>query len=65
MPLLAQLMNILIISFEEYPLIEALLSQPKKIVDFLAYLHQFFQMVKQVSSKRFTLAEVKQACDFI
>ena len=52
-----------VIDFEEYLLIKALLSEPEKLADYLDYLHM--QAVKQASSKRFTLTEVKQACDLI
>ena len=51
------------IDFEEYLSIKALLSEPEKLADYLDYLHM--QSVKQTSSKRYTLAEVKQACDLI
>ncbi|WP_411727517.1 hypothetical protein [Methyloglobulus sp.] len=50
-----------VIDFEEYLSIKALLSEPEKLEDYLDYLHM--QEVKQTSSKRLTLAEVKQACD--
>ena len=49
-----------VIYFEEHLSIKALLSEPEKLAD---YLHM--QSVKKVSSTRHTLAEVKQACDFI
>ena len=49
-----------VIDFEEYQSIKALLSEPEKLAD---YLHM--QSVKQASSKRYSLAEVKQACDLI
>ena len=52
-----------VIDFEEYQSIKALLSEPEKLADYLDYLHM--QAVKKISSKRHTLAEVKQACDFI
>ena len=52
-----------VIDFEEYQSIKALLSEPEKLADYLDYLHM--QSVKQTSSKRYTLAEVKQACDLI
>ena len=52
-----------VIDFEEYQAIKALLSEPEKLADYLDYLHM--QAVKKVSSKRHTLAEVKQACDII
>lgn len=52
-----------VIDFDEYLSIKALLSEPEKLADYLDYLHM--QSVKQASSKRYTLAEVKQACDFI
>ena len=52
-----------VIDFEEYLSIKALLSEPERLADYLNYLHM--QAVKQASSKRFTLAEVKQACDLI
>ncbi|MDD1638467.1 MAG: hypothetical protein LUQ56_10105 [Methylococcaceae bacterium] len=52
-----------VIDFEEYQSIKALLSEPEKLADYLDYLHM--QAVKKVSSKRHTLAEVKQACDII
>ena len=52
-----------VIDFEEYLSIKALLSEPDKLEDYLDYLHM--QAVKQASSKRFTLTEVKQACDLI
>ena len=48
---------------EEYLSIKALLSEPEILADYLDYL--LMQSVKQTSSKRYTLAEVKQACDFI
>ena len=51
------------IDFEEYQLIKTLLSEPEKLADYLDYLH--LQAVKQASSKRYTLAEVKQACDLV
>ena len=50
-----------VIDFEEYLSIKALLSEPKKLEDYLDYLHM--QEVKQTSSKRLTLTEVKEACD--
>jgi hypothetical protein len=50
-----------VIDFEEYLSIKTLLSEPEKLADYLDYLHM--QAVKQASSKRFNLAEVKQACD--
>lgn len=50
-----------VIDFEEYLSIKALLSEPEKLEDYLDYLHM--QEVKRVSSKRFTIAEVKQAFD--
>jgi hypothetical protein len=50
-----------VIDFEEYLSIKALLSEPEKLEDYLDYLHM--QKIKQTSSKRLTLAEVKQACD--
>ena len=49
-----------VIDFEEYQSIKALLSEPEKLAD---YLHM--QTVKQTSSKRHTLAEVKQACGIL
>ncbi len=52
-----------VIDFEEYLSIKALLSEPEKLEDYLDYLHM--QAVKQASSKRSTLAEVKQTCDLI
>ena len=52
-----------VIDFEEYLSIKALLSEPEKLADYLDYLHM--QSVKKTSSKRYTLAEVKQACDLI
>ena len=52
-----------VIDFEEYQSIKALLSELEKLADYLDYLH--LQAVKQASSKRQTLAEVKQACDII
>ena len=52
-----------VIDFEEYLLSKALLSEPEQLADYLDYLPR--QAVKQASSKRFTLAEVKRACDFI
>ena len=52
-----------VIDFEEYQSIKALLSEPEKLADYLDYLHM--QAVKQASSKRYTLTEIKQACDFI
>ena len=52
-----------VIDFEEYLSNIALLSEPENLADYLDYLHM--QAVKQASSKRFTLAEVKQACDLI
>ena len=52
-----------VIDFEEYLSIKALLSEPEKLADYLDYLHM--QSVKQTSSKRYTLAEVKQAFDLI
>jgi hypothetical protein len=52
-----------VIDFEEYLSIKALLSEPEKLEDYLDYLHM--QAVKQASSKRFTLTEVKRACDLI
>ena len=52
-----------VIDFEEYLSIKALLSEPEKLEDYLDFLHM--QAVKQASSKRFTLAEVKQACGLI
>ena len=52
-----------VIDFEEYLSIKALFSEPEKLADYLDYLHM--QSVKQASSKRYTLAEVKQACDLI
>jgi hypothetical protein len=52
-----------VIDFEEYLSIKALLSEPEKLADYLDYLHM--QSVKEASSKRFTLTEVKQACDLI
>lgn len=52
-----------VIEFEEYLSIKALLSEPEKLEDYLDYLHM--QAVKQASSKRFTLTEVKRACDLI
>lgn len=52
-----------VIDFEEYLSIKALLSEPEKLADYLDYLH--LQVVKQASSKRYTLVEVKQACDLI
>jgi len=52
-----------VIDFEEYLSIKALLSEPEKLADYLDYLHM--QSVKEASSKRYTLAEVKQACDLI
>ena len=52
-----------VIDFEEYQSIKSLLSEPEKLADYLDYLH--LQAVKQASPKRYTLAEVKQACDFI
>jgi hypothetical protein len=52
-----------VIDFEEYLSIKALLSEPEKLETYLDYLHM--QAVKKISSKRFTLAEVKQACDHI
>ncbi|WP_262964323.1 hypothetical protein [Methylobacter psychrophilus] len=51
------------IDFEEYQSIKALLSEPEKLADYLDYLHM--QTVKQTSSKRHTLAEVKQACGIL
>jgi hypothetical protein len=51
------------IDFEEYLSIKAPLSEPEKLADYLDYLH--IQAVRQTSSKRFTLADVKQACDHI
>lgn len=50
-----------VLDFDEYLSIKALLSEPEKLEDYLDYLHM--QAVKQTSSKRFTLAEVKQAFD--
>ncbi|MGZ8928677.1 MAG: hypothetical protein ACXW03_09495, partial [Methylobacter sp.] len=50
-----------VIDFEEYLSIKALLSEPEKLEDYLDYLHM--QEIKQESSNRLTLAEVKQACD--
>ena len=52
-----------VIDFEEYLSIKALLSEPEKLVVTLDYLHM--QSVKQTSSERFTLTEVKQAGDLI
>jgi len=52
-----------VIDFEEYLSIKALLSEPEKLADYLDYLHM--QSVKEASSKRYTLAGVKQACDLI
>ncbi len=52
-----------VIDFEEYLSIKALLSEPEKLEDYLDYLHM--QEIKQKSSNRLTLAEVKQACDLI
>jgi hypothetical protein len=52
-----------VIDFEEYLSIKALLSEPEKLANYLDYLHT--QSVKEASSKRYTLAEVKQACDLI
>ena len=52
-----------VIDFEEYQSIKALLSEPEKLADYLDYLHM--QTIKKTSSKRHTLTEVKQACDFI
>ena len=52
-----------VIDFEEYLSIKALLSEPEKLEDYLDYLHM--QAFKHASSKRFTLAEVKRACDLI
>ncbi|MCX7095349.1 MAG: hypothetical protein NTY50_18135 [Methylobacter sp.] len=49
-----------VIDFEEYLSIKALLTEPDKLEDYLDYLHM--QAIKQASSTRFTLAEVKQAC---
>ena len=51
------------IDFEEYQSIKALLSEPEKLADYLDYLHM--QVVKSASSKRYSLVEVKQACDLI
>jgi hypothetical protein len=50
-----------VIDFEEYLSIKALLSEPDKLEDYLDYLHM--QAIKKESSKRFTLAEAKQACN--
>jgi hypothetical protein len=50
-----------VIDFEEYLSIKALLSEPDKLEDYLDYLHM--QAIKKESSKRLTLAEVKQACN--
>jgi len=50
-----------VIDFEEYLSIKALLSEPEKLEAYLDYLHM--QAIKKISSKRFTVAEVKQACD--
>lgn len=50
-----------VIDFEEYLSIKALLSEPDKLEDYLDYLHM--QAIKKDSSKRLTLAEVKQACN--
>jgi hypothetical protein len=50
-----------VIDFEEYQSIKALLLEPEKLADYLDYLN--LQEVKQASSKRYTLAEVKQVCD--
>ena len=52
-----------VIDFEEFLSIKALLSEPAKLADYLDYLHM--QSVKETSSKRYTLTEVKQACDLI
>ncbi|MFI3196706.1 MAG: hypothetical protein QX196_00110 [Methylococcaceae bacterium] len=52
-----------VIDFKEYQSIKALLSEPEKLADYLDYLH--IQAVKQASSKRHTLAEVKQACGIL
>ena len=53
-----------VIDFEEYLSIKALLSEPEKLADYLDYLHMQ-SVKKEASSKRYTLAEVKQACDLI
>lgn len=50
-----------VLDFEDYLSIKALLSEPEKLEDYLDYLHM--QTVKKSSSKRFTLDEVKLACD--
>lgn len=50
-----------VLDFEDYLSIKALLSEPEKLEDYLDYLHM--QAVKKSSSKRFTLGEVKQACE--
>lgn len=50
-----------VLDFDDYLSIKALLSEPEKLEDYLDYLHM--QAVKKSSSKRFTLEEVKLACD--
>jgi hypothetical protein len=50
-----------VLDFDDYLSIKALLSEPEKLEDYLDYLHM--QAVKKSSSKRFTLEEVKQACE--
>jgi hypothetical protein len=50
-----------VLDFDDYLSIKALLSEPEKLEDYLDYLHM--QAVKKSSAKRFTLEEVKLACD--
>jgi hypothetical protein len=50
-----------VLDFDDYLSIKALLSEPEKLEDYLDYLHM--QAVKKSSSKRFTLEEVKLACE--
>lgn len=47
-----------VIDFEEYQYLKSLLSDEEKLEDYLDYLHM--QKVKQQSSKRLSLEEVRQ-----
>jgi hypothetical protein len=48
-----------VIPFEEYLFLKEMLSDEKKLADYLDYLHM--QRVKKQANARFSLAEVREA----
>lgn len=52
-----------VLDFEDYLSIKELLSEPEKLEDYLDYLHM--QAVKKKSTKRYSMAEVKQICGIV